>query len=170
MTHIQHSPDRTNIRYSSVKVSSRAFQWLIEELHEKRLTMDRVLVYCRSITTCTHLYKLFLSELQEESYEPPSSRPNIQQRLFAMFHSRVDEEDKMKSVKNAPGACRVLFCTIAFGMGVDIPNIRTIIHYGPPSDVDDYVFTRSRTCWPRRCRKQCDPVPLSWLHSRTCQP
>ena len=36
------------------------------------------------------------------------------------------------------GNCRVLFCTTAFGMGVDISNVRTVIHFGPTADVDDY--------------------------------
>ncbi len=147
---IQLSPDRPNIRYSVVKVSREfdtAFQWLVDDLREKRQTLPRVFVFCRSITTCTHLYKMFLTELQEHSYDPPSSQPDIRKRLFAMFHSRVDDDDKVKimeSVKDPAGVCRVVFCTIAFGMGVDIPDIRTVIHYGPSSDVDDYVQEAGR--------------------------
>ena len=29
--------------------------------------------------------------------------------------------------------------TVAFGMGLDCPNVRQIIHWGPPSDVDAYL-------------------------------
>lgn len=61
---------------------------------------------------------------------------------YLLFHSRVDDDDKtkiMEGVKDQAGACRVVFCTIAFGMGVDIPDIQTVIHYGPSSDVDDYI-------------------------------
>ena len=47
-------------------------------------------------------------------------------------------------MKNPNGICRVVFCTIAFGMGVDVPNIRTIIHYGIPSDIDDYMQESGR--------------------------
>ncbi len=64
-----------------------------------------------------------------------------------MFHSRVDDDDKVKimaSMKDAAGACRVLFSTIAFGMGVDIADIRTVIHYGPSADVDDYLQEAGR--------------------------
>ena len=32
----------------------------------------------------------------------------------------------------------MLFCTTAFGMGVDVRDIRTVIHFGPASDIDDY--------------------------------
>lgn len=111
---VQLSPDRPNIRFSVVKVSRDydvTFQWLVDDL---RRNLPCTLVFCRSITTCTHLYKLFLSRLQCLSYDPPCSKPDIQKRLFAMFHSRVDDEDKKKimdSMKGPLGACRVLFCT-----------------------------------------------------------
>ena len=147
---IQLSPNRPNIRYSVVKVRREldiTFRWLLDDLRAKRRTMPRVFVFCRSITMCTQLYKLFLSELQEHSYDPPSSTPDIQRRLFAMFHAKIDDKDKAKimdSVRNPAAACRVLFCTIAFGMGVDISDIRTVIHYRPSADVDEYLQEAGR--------------------------
>ena len=36
------------------------------------------------------------------------------------------------------GSCRVVFCTITFGMGIDIPDIRCVIHYRPAADIDNY--------------------------------
>ena len=45
---------------------------------------------------------------------------------------------------NPSGNCHVLFSITASGMGVDIPNIRTVIHYGPSSDIDDYFQECSR--------------------------
>jgi len=33
---------------------------------------------------------------------------------------------------------RIVFATVAIGMGVDIPHIREIIHIGPPSSVQQY--------------------------------
>ena len=125
---IQLSPNHSNIRYVVVEASREfdvAFRWLVDEMLEKKRTLPRVLVFCRSIMTCTHLYKMFSTELQENSHDPPSSMHSIQNRLFAMFHSRVDDDDKtkiMEGVKDQAGA-----------------DIRTVIHYGPSSDVDDYI-------------------------------
>ena len=128
------SPNRPNIRYSVVKVSSDihvAFRWLVSKLRQQHACLERVVVFCRSITRCASLYKMFLTKLREESYEPSGSPPSISSRLFAMYHARVADDDKgliMESMMKPSGNCRILFCTTAFGMGVDVPNIRTVIH------------------------------------------
>ena len=109
------------------------FSWLIDALKQKCTSLDRVVVFCQSLHTCASLYKLFGVNLREEGYKPVGSAPNVSKRLFAMYHSKVDESDKkdiLTSLRNENGVCRVLFSTIAFGMGVDIPNIRTVIHCG----------------------------------------
>ena len=39
---------------------------------------------------------------------------------------------------------RLVVATVAFGMGVDCPNVRQVIHYGSPSDIVDYVQETGR--------------------------
>ena len=109
--------------------------------------MPKVIVFCRSIASCVKLYKYLLTQLREDSYEPKGTAQSIKCRLFAMFHSRLDDEVKEKvlhSFKLVHGTCRVNFSTIAFGLGVDISDIRTIIHYGPPADIEDYLQESGR--------------------------
>ena len=58
-----------------------------------------------------------------------------------MYHSQVGDDDKqqiMQSIMDPKGKCHVLFSTTAFSMGVDVPNIRRVIHFGPHTDMDDY--------------------------------
>ena len=39
-------------------------------------------------------------------------------------------------MKSETGELRLLFATQAYGMGADSPNVREIIHIGPPKDVE----------------------------------
>lgn len=55
-----------------------------------------------------------------------------------MYHSRIYEDDKKDIMESfsKDGVCRVLICTTAFGMGVDVAYIPHCIHFGSPKDVD----------------------------------
>lgn len=37
------------------------------------------------------------------------------------------------------GRLRILVATVAFGMGIDCPHIRRVIHLSPPSDTEEYI-------------------------------
>ncbi len=44
-----------------------------------------------------------------------------------------------------PDSClRVVIATIAFGMGLDCPNVRRVLHWGPSSDIELYLQETGR--------------------------
>ena len=45
----------------------------------------------------------------------------------------------LKSFMEEDGKCRVLIATSALGVGVNIQDVRKIIHYGVPHDLESYV-------------------------------
>ena len=52
-----------------------------------------------------------------------------------MYHSGMADHNKdviMKSMADANGVVRVVFATVALGMGVNLAGLNTIIHYGAP--------------------------------------
>ena len=51
---------------------------------------------------------------------------------------KMIKKEILAAFQRTDGTCRILFSTIAFGMGVDIPGVRTIIHYGSCSDIESY--------------------------------
>ena len=62
-------------------------------------------------------------------------------RLVDMFHAASCETDKERILhdfpqKNSP--IRILIATIAFGLGIDIPDIRLVINWGMPSNMLQY--------------------------------
>ena len=90
---VAKSPNKPNICYSVTRVSrelEKSFGWLVDQLKVNRRNLDRVMVFCWSVS----LYKLFISVLKEESCHPLGSPPTTENRLFAMFHASIDDDDK----------------------------------------------------------------------------
>ena len=68
-------------------------------------------------------------------------------RLVDMFTSITEDTVKTSIIQNftsCEGCCRVVIGTIAFGMGLDSPNVRNVIHWGPSSDIESYVQESGR--------------------------
>ena len=50
----------------------------------------------------------------------------------------------LKQLCSGKGIVRVVFATVAIGMGVDIPDIHQVMHIGPPSSLKAYVQETGR--------------------------
>ena len=59
-----------------------------------------------------------------------------------MFTSSSHAEDKeriLSQFTNPNGTLHVVVATIVFRMGIDALNVRTVIHWGAPKSIEDYV-------------------------------
>lgn len=131
---VKVTPDKPNSILEVRKASGdidEDFKWLLDELRGKRLDCPRAIVYCRTISSCGELYSMLMQELDHSFCG-----------MFAMFHSKTPDEiqkNVLASLVDPYGMVRVVFATSALGMGVNLPNIRHIIHYGVPRDVEEYL-------------------------------
>ena len=143
------SPNRLNMYY---EVRSRTnietdMEHLVTCLKTKGKMADRVIVYCRSLNMCADLYEYFHSSLGSSSYYPSGAKHVSDNRLFGMFHSNTSSHNKdviMTSMQDENGIVRVVFATIALGMGVNFKGLNTIYHYGAPRSIDDFFQESGR--------------------------
>ena len=146
---VSMSPDRQNIFYS-VKFRTeieKDFSDLLSSLRMNQLKTSRVIIYCQSLNMCSDLFAHFLFELGSSSYYPPGAPQLSDNRLFGMYHASTPKYNKeviQTSLSVPDGIVRVVFATVALGMGINFQNVNLIIHYGSPRSIEDYFQESGR--------------------------
>ncbi len=147
---VSESPNKPKMYYNVQTRSSdveKELSFIVDDLATNSVSANRVIVYCRSLNMCSILYAHFLHTLRDKSYYPAGAEQISNNRLFGMYHSRTDEHNKgviMESMGKADGTVRVVFATMALGMGVNFVGLCTTIHYGAPRSLDDYFQESGR--------------------------
>ena len=142
------SPCKKNIMYRVSRFSSiqETFKPVLECIKKLRLSMPRIIIYCRRYEDCHHLYVFFQNGLGDKFLEPQDAPDRSGFRLVEMYSKLTDidvKEDILKSfTRNSP--LRIVCATVAFGMGVDCPDVEQIIHLGAPNDTESYIQETGR--------------------------
>lgn len=143
--HISLSPDRPNIYLFKAKVSkdlNKTFSWLIDSIKQNANGTPRTIIYCKSQKDYGKLFKHFKYELGASAYFPLGSPEVSAYMLIGMYHAKTllhHKERVAESLFDTCGTCRVVFASTALGMGVNLHDIRQVIHYGPPRQIEDFV-------------------------------
>ncbi|XP_061185625.1 uncharacterized protein LOC133193686 [Saccostrea echinata] len=125
-------PDRPNI-YLDIRESKqdheKELQWLLDYLLRDTICLKKIIVYCRSVTSTATLYNHVKDHLllQKKSVQ-----------IIDMFHRNIDEDSSVRilqSFKDNDSELKCLFSTVAFGMGVQIPDVELVVHWGVPKSV-----------------------------------
>ena len=85
----------------------------------------------------------YLKHLLKEAFVFPCGAPSVPGNRFAEIYTRAStsglKEQVIEAFQKELSATRVVFATIAFGMGLDVPDIQQVIHIGPSTDIEDYA-------------------------------
>jgi ATP-dependent DNA helicase RecQ len=118
--------ERANLSYSAFKVDSKINK-VIEVL--KNVPGSSV-VYCRNRRQTQNVAQLL----------------RLQQFSAEHYHAGLTQEDRSRKQEEwISGKTRVIVCTNAFGMGIDKPDVRTVIHYDIPDCLENYYQEAGRT-------------------------
>ena len=147
------NPDRKNIYYKKVFRTGHdvdAIKSILmptaSSLLQQKIAYPLTIIYI-SLRLCGFAYKLFEHVPGIDQYFPPGATSIPANRLFAQFHSpqtRQMKEEILKQLCSGKSKIRVVIATVAIGKGVDIPDIRHVVHVGPPCTVKEYFQETGR--------------------------
>ena len=121
-------PHRTNLRLSA-RVAHGNLKFAAAGKLLKRLTRPGI-VYCATTKAVDEIYAAL------RRARIPAVR----------YHGKMTKTERVKAQKRFTrrGPRLVMVATTAFGMGIDKPNIRYILHYQVPGSIEQYVQEAGR--------------------------
>ncbi len=116
---------------------------------------EKSLVYCPFTTQVDDIYAALDSAV----------RPKV-----CRYYGTLDKKARSTAQENfSSGACIVMLCTKAFGMGIDVQDIRNVYHFAPTGSLADYVQEIGRAA-RRKSSQGCasaDFLPTDTRYVRT---
>ncbi|XP_074319274.1 uncharacterized protein LOC141656323 [Silene latifolia] len=134
--------DRKNIFYGvkSISRDSSFLDELVQEVIKSVASAGSTIIYCLTVKDVEQIHQLLQSA----------------QVKAGMYHGQMDNRTREQTHKLfIRDELRVVVATIAFGMGIDKPDIRHVIHYGCPKSLETYYQESGRcgrdgiasACW-----------------------
>ena len=118
--------DRANLTYS-VRPKQRAFRKLVDLLDERR--GESAIIYCFSRRETERLADQLTA----------GGHPAL------AYHAGLDPETRRRAQERfIDGEVPIVAATIAFGMGIDKPDIRLVVHYSLPKSIEGYYQETGR--------------------------
>jgi len=121
----QQSFAKPNLSYSVFNVDSKVNK-AIDVLNK---VTGSSIVYCNS----RKLTKQIAMQLQQQGLQAD------------FYHAGLTQQERSKKQENwINNKCRIIVCTNAFGMGIDKPDVRTVIHFNVPDCLENYYQEAGR--------------------------
>ena len=144
-------PNNVNIYYAVLPMPSsgpmQVLSPLIHELCTDGIKSKRTIVFCQTYDHLLQLFQMTALELGRHgkfSIEGTDPSDSFLCDKFDACTSLVRRENIIRSFTKRDGTLCLVFATVAFSMGLDSPNVRRIVHWSPPDDLDTYVQESGR--------------------------
>ena len=136
-------PERANIFYSVAPYLNilQLSDYLMRQIEQQHPNCSKMVIFCPTLDLGSKLTKCLRFKLVKR-YGTRSSVNLVD--MFNKACSITKRQQVIESFCKEDSELRIIVASTSFGMGVDCPNIRTIIHWGPPDDLDTYVQETGR--------------------------
>jgi len=137
-TDIRHKLKRNTMIEHIYPMDRENISLIVEEVAgSEELKMKRLIEWIHAYETPAIVY--FSSRLKTEQIARHITG-KISNKKIAYYHGGLDTKDRLKIQQQFMNdQLDVICCTSAFGMGINKPNIRMVIHYHLPTRVEAYI-------------------------------
>jgi superfamily II DNA helicase RecQ len=116
---------------------------------EMSVRFPKTIIFCQRIEDCGWLWqKIKIRLLGKNKFIYPVGGPSLPGNRFAEIFTRGSSADMKQNIldnfSKVDTNLRVVIATTAFGMGLDIPDVRQVVHIGLPSAIEMYVQESGR--------------------------
>ena len=142
-------PNRCNIELSCQTVNwcsipdvmfANNLSWIGNELKNKGADCRKMIIYCSSANACSMIREYLILAGGDSVWSDPENRC-VETRRVGYYHGHVGsdmETAMLRLFTDKDSLIRIMICTVAFGMGVEIPDVDIVVHWGPSRTLLDY--------------------------------
>ena len=144
-------PKKDNIKYIVHQLDKDGdlmtyFTWLKDLILNQGVKMKKMIVFFHRVSKQTEVYEILDDEIKENGHvgDPPFSDRS---HLFEVYHMKTDDSVKesiLSEFNKEAGHMRCILASSSFSMGLDIPDVKVIVHFGPAMDLDDFIQETGR--------------------------
>eukprot|EP00934_Nitzschia_sp_Nitz4_P008470 Nitzschia sp. Nitz4//scaffold102_size76354//38618//42311//NITZ4_005634-RA/size76354-processed-gene-0.40-mRNA-1//-1//CDS//3329532255//8460//frame0 len=126
--------NRKNLHYEVRKKDGKVVEAIADYISQR--SHESGVVYCLSRKNCEDV----AGKLQEKLREKGCMRIQV-----SYYHAELDAAERERRHHQwTTGRISVLCATVAFGMGIDKPDVRYVIHYSMPKSITHYYQESGR--------------------------
>lgn len=116
---------------------------MVDSLKTEKLQYPLTIFYTDT-SVISFAYSFFEKQMGKNQYVGDCEPEN---RLFAQYQQVYTDDMKkfiVQELCKEQSRIRIVFATVALGMGLNAPHIRQIIHYKPPTSIEKYFQETGR--------------------------
>jgi len=126
--------NRSNLHYEVRRKDNKTIDVIANYIAERR--NDSGVIYCLSRKDCENLSNKLNEKLREKGFRDVR---------VSYYHAELDPLERQRRHHAwSLGKISVLCATIAFGMGIDKPDVRYVMHYSMPKSITHYYQESGR--------------------------
>lgn len=144
---IQKPPNKLNIKYrvqTKPENPLSVVMPLVNDIVCNGTNADKCIIFCPSYAQCCLLFQILVDELGKQNCLYLQDKNVAVCNIFTAATEKKVKDNILSEFTKPNSLLRIVVATIAFGMGVDAPNIRHVIHWGPPRSIEAYVQESGR--------------------------